>query len=335
MAQASTGFQSQVSTIPAPGVEGDFNTLNPFYFFPAGPGGLVAGNNHVAGAIAGLVVGRWCWTENNYLDTDNAPTVVNNYASAAGGAPIGILPRRQQGLITTFLAEASMVVPTGLAVGVLSSGDVWAVNRGSGQALIGQKAYAAFADGSTSFAATGTPTTGASSSSTGSFAAETFSVTASVSGNVMTVTVVGSGTVYPGSLLTGGGTGTVSAQLSGTTGGVGTYALTVPEQSVASTTITGGYTLFTAGTVTGGTFGVGDVLTGSGVTAGSFITLVIAGGGTTGSTMVVSPYNQTDSGNTISVAATNVETAWYAQSSAGAGELIKISRTPSAPASIY
>ena len=325
MAQSSQGFQSAVNTVPAPGVEGDFNTLNPFSFYPAGPGGLVCGDSKLSGGAGGLVVGRWAWPENNYLDTDNAPTVVNNFGT---GIPIGLVPRRQQGLITVFLAEASLVIPTGNMVGILSSGDVWVVNRGSTQALIGQKAYAAFADGSTSFAATGTPTTGASSSSTGSLAPEVFSVTASVSGNVMTVSAVGSGTVYPGSTLTSGATGQVSVQLSGAAGGVGTYALSVGEQSVASTTVAGGYTLFTAGTVTSGTFAVNDVIGGTGTTSGSVVTYIIAGGGTTGSTMVVSPYNQTNSGEVIAVTAINAETGFYAVSSGAVGEIVKIVRTP-------
>lgn len=58
---------------------------------------------------------------------------------------------------------------------------------------------------------------------------------------VMTVTVLGSGTVFPGMNLAGTGVkpGTlVLSQLSGTTGGVGTYLVSV-SATVASTTITG------------------------------------------------------------------------------------------------
>lgn len=66
------------------------------------------------------------------------------------------------------------------------------------------------------------------------------STTASISGTTLTVTVLGSGTLYVGNTLSGTGVtqGTVIlAQLSGTTGGVGTYQVN-NSQTVASTTIT-------------------------------------------------------------------------------------------------
>lgn len=68
----------------------------------------------------------------------------------------------------------------------------------------------------------------------------TASVTASISGTTMTVTAVGSGTLYPGCHLSGTGVtaGTqIVNQLTGTTGGVGTYTVN-KSQTVASTTIT-------------------------------------------------------------------------------------------------
>ena len=80
--------------------------------------------------------------------------------------------------------------------------------------------------------------------------AVTASVTASIAPNTnsntgtMTVTVVGSGTLYPGmnlqSATSGFQTGTIIwSQISGTTGGVGTYLVSV-SQTVASGTIVGG-----------------------------------------------------------------------------------------------
>lgn len=72
--------------------------------------------------------------------------------------------------------------------------------------------------------------------------AVTASTTASIAGTTLTVTVLGSGTVYPGMNLTGTGVipGTiVLTQISGTTGGVGTYQVS-QSQTVASTTIVGG-----------------------------------------------------------------------------------------------
>lgn len=67
------------------------------------------------------------------------------------------------------------------------------------------------------------------------------SVTGSIAGNVLTVTAVGSGTLVPGMLITGTGitNGTIlGMQLSGATGGIGTYKVSI-SQTVVSTTISG------------------------------------------------------------------------------------------------
>ncbi len=71
-------------------------------------------------------------------------------------------------------------------------------------------------------------------------ASATPSVTASISGRVMTVSAVGSGTIAVGALLVGTGivSGTyVVAQLTGTAGVAGTYTVS-QSQTVASTTVT-------------------------------------------------------------------------------------------------
>jgi hypothetical protein len=68
-------------------------------------------------------------------------------------------------------------------------------------------------------------------------------VTASITTTTMTVTAVTSGTLTNGSILSGSGVTTNSSiitQLTGTTGGIGTYTIS-PSQTVASTTITGTY----------------------------------------------------------------------------------------------
>lgn len=74
-------------------------------------------------------------------------------------------------------------------------------------------------------------------------ASVTASIAAATGGNpgILTVTVVGSGTLYPGMALAGTGVtkGTkILSQISGTTGGVGTYYVDI-SQTVSSTTITG------------------------------------------------------------------------------------------------
>lgn len=79
------------------------------------------------------------------------------------------------------------------------------------------------------------------------FAPAIASITASISGSVMTVSAVGSGTLYAGNTLSGTGVtqGTVIlSQYSGTTGGAGTYQVT-PSQTVASTTVVTNTKFFT------------------------------------------------------------------------------------------
>ena len=66
------------------------------------------------------------------------------------------------------------------------------------------------------------------------------SITASIAATTMTVTAVGSGTIYPGATIAGTGVTADTAiisQVTGTTGDTGTYLVT-KSQTVASTTIT-------------------------------------------------------------------------------------------------
>jgi hypothetical protein len=319
---ASQGFQTQAYYNPAPGVEGDFASTNPRATVLAGPGGLIAGDN-------GLVVGRFAWTTDEFVDADGAPAVANNY----GAGPVaGFVHREQQGLITVYLEEATMLVPKGFPVTVFDGGDFWVKNNGSAQALPGMKAYANFADGTATFAASGAASGGTSSAST--IAAETSSSTGSISGNVLTVTAVASGTIYPGTVISGTNvaTGTqiveqlLPLETGEAVGGIGRYSVSIPEQTVASTAISGGYGLLTVGGTLTGSFGPGDTLSGTGVTAGTTIWQQLTG--TTGGagTYVVSP-SQTVSSGAIN-SATNVETKWVCRSSGLPGEIVKISSWP-------
>lgn len=319
MVQSSAGFQAQVNQLPAPGVEGDFATLNPFYEYPAGPGGLVAG-------VQGATVGRFCWLDPTYLGPDNAPQLVNNFGS---GIPIGVLGRRQQGVITVFLAEATLVVPAGLPIGVLSAADLWLRNRGTTQAVPGNKVYANLTNGAASFAPTGQAS---SASVTGSIAAASASVTGSIAGNVLSVTAVGAGSVVAGAQLYGsvGGTGvlagtTIISQLSGTPGGIGTYAISPGEQTVPSGTLSLSYGILTVSAVGSGVIGVGGAVTGSGVTAGTVIGSLGTGTGGTGTYNVNTTQTAASGAMTIG---TTIETNWYAVSGGLPNEVVKCTRLP-------
>lgn len=313
------GFQKSVNTQPAPAVAGDFASANPRASVLAGPGGLVAGPN-------GLTIGRFAWLSASVVDANDAPAIVNN---TGAGIVSGFVHREQQGLITTYLSESGMLVPAGFQVTLMDAGDFWCVNDGATQALVGQKAYANFADGKVSFAATGA---GLTASATGSIAANTGSFTGSIADDIMTLTAIGSGVAVPGGTVTGTGVATGTKILSQllpllvgeTLGGVGRYAVNIPEQTVASTTISETYGTFTAASALVGAFGVGDVLSGSGVTAGTTITALGTGTGGLGTYIV--DQNAVVTSTTIT-AGINSETKWICRSPGLPGELVKISST--------
>ena len=311
----SGSFQKQVNSQPAPAVEGDFCSTNPRYSVNAGPGGIVAGSS--------LIVGRAAWVSPP-LDGDNFPAVANSFGA---GNITGILHREQQALFTAYLQETSMQVPAGFNVTLMASADLWVKNNGSTNAQVKQKAYANFADGKFSFAATGAATSGATS--TGTIAAETGSSwTGSIAGNIMTVAGAVTGLVVPGGILSGTNviTGTqVLSQISGTANGDGTYYVST-YGTVASTTISETYGLFTAVSGLTGTYAVGDVLAGSGgggVATGTQITGFGTATGGLGTYYVQTTQTVTSSSITSVL---NVETPWIAMSAGNVGDLIKISR---------
>jgi hypothetical protein len=311
------GWQTQVAVQPAAFIPGSRVSQNPLFSYDAGPGGLVSG--------ASLFVGRFAWVTPP-LDPNGGPTTANSFGN---GAPNGFLMLNQQALNTTFLSNAGMQVQPGAQTALQIAGDFAVQNDGTTEAQYGQKAFAFVASGKATFATTGTVFGGASA--TGStIVPATFSVTGSITGNIMTVTVVGSGTVTPGASISGTSIPTapapqVVAQLTGTPGGVGTYSLNVGEITAASETISGTYGLLTIGTAIG-TFAVGDVLTGTSgatVTAGTTITANITGSGGSAGTMAVN-ISQTSGSGTIT-ASLAVETAFYARSTGLPGEPVKIS----------
>lgn len=313
----ASGFQKQVNVVPAPGIPGRFASANPRFAYVAGPGGLVAG-------AGGVQAGAFCWAVPGALDVDSGSQVVVN---SGAGPVLGFVGDELQGLLTSPLTKSSMTIPQGFMVTAYTGGDFWVQNSGSGQCVQGMKAYARFADGAVTFAATGSAATATASS--WSISAQTFSVTGSVSGNVLTVTAVGSGTIYPGAVISGTGVTTgnnIGQQLSGTPGGVGTYSLVLGEDTTVSETITGTYGLLTLTTVATGTFGVGDTLSGTAVNAGTFITQFITGTGGSGSTAAVN-LTTTASAGTLT-GATSVETKWIAMSGGLANEFVKISSQP-------
>lgn len=315
------GYQTQVNTVPAPAVAGDFASMNPRQVLDAGPGGLVAGSS-------GVNVGLWAWVSYQGIDPDNAPTLVNNFGPSA---PSGIICRENQGLNTVYLSNASQFIPSGFAVTVFASADVWVVNNGTTAAVYGNKVYANLANGNSSFGSTGNAGT---ASINGSIGAGTASVTTGyVIGNVLTVVTMSSGTMQIGALVYGtiGGSGVTAgtfivAQLTGTGGQAGTYALSKGEQSVGGTVggaLSSTYGILTVGTLSSGAIYVNGSITGAGVATNTVITAQLTGTGGTGTYVV----NNTQ---TVGAAALTTgqtwETNYYALSAGQVGELIKISK---------
>lgn len=139
------GFQSQVNVVPAPAVAGDFASTNPAMSIVNGPGAFVADT-------AGAVVGRFAWA-----DTGTNTKVTNS----GSGAPTGFVARMQQGVITAYLADNSMVIPQGMPVTLFSEGDFWVKNTdASAASVIGNKVFASNTDGTIRFAAAGATVAG-------------------------------------------------------------------------------------------------------------------------------------------------------------------------------
>ena len=296
------GFQTQVNVNPAWGLPGDFADANPRWNIPAINGALVAG-------AGGVQAGRFAW-----IDPSGTYAV-----NRGGGAPAGFVHRELQGLILTYLAETSQLIPAGFEVSVFTGGSFWAANAGAGAVAIGMKAYANFADGSVTFGATGNAPVGASV--TGAVAASTGSFTGSISNNVFIVTAVSAGVVVPGGTLAGGATiaGTqVVGQLTGVTGGIGTYQVNL-QQNVASGTITETYGTLTITAVGSGNIAVGSSFAGAGVVAGTTVTAFGTGTGGNGTYIV---NNNTVVASTALTVAGGIETKWIAMNPAGPGELV-------------
>lgn len=315
-------FPNQVNVQPGIGVAGDFTSGNPRSFIDAGPFGLVAGTQ-------GVAVGRFVWLSYATADADGAPASVNNFGF---GAPSGLIHREQQALITQYLGEATMVVPAGFEVSVMNGGDLLVSNSGSLQALPGYTAYANLSTGAVTFA------NGSSAASSASNTASTATVptptfTGVINGNILTMSSTPSGFVPLGAILSGTGvaTGTqIVSQLTGTVGGSNgaTYTVSIPEQTVAATTVTATYALVNVTGTPTGSIAVGGAITMTGLVSGGTAYVYQNGTGTGG----IGTYYAGSPTGTLAVvgspvafaSTTTVATGWIAASAGLTGELVKI-----------
>ena len=297
------GFQTAVNNSNPIGVEGDFASANPRASAHAGEGGLVAGPE-------GVTVGRFAW-----IDADGV--TVHNYGDGAT-APDGYIHREQQGLITTYLAESSNVIPGGFPITLLTAGDFLAQVRGNA-ATKGAAVYASYADG--------TPQIGAApagASATGSIGA-TFTATRN-SASQLTVTAV-TGLISIGDTISGTGVPagtTIAGQVSGTTGGAGVYSTNV-DTTAAAATVTSFGNVLNVTAVASGTLPVGAAISGTGVPANATIASQVSGaaGGVGVYTLEVSATAYAASTALTTVG--GVLTKWTARSVAAVGSLTTIS----------
>lgn len=315
-------FQTGTRNLQAPGLAGDFASMNPYRSVLAtqvyGATGFKAGPN-------GLTIGLFGWVS-------PSGQFVNNHGA---GVPDGFVGRGGMlALITVYLNGFGYTIPSGMGTpNFYDGGDFWATNSGTTECTRGMKAYANNVTGVVTFGATGAPTTGGTSTAstistqTGSSAAST------ITDNIMTTGPSVTGTLVPGGVLSGSGVAagtTIVSQVTPliageTLGGVGRYFVSPRDQTVASTTISETYGLLTiGGTVVAG-YAVGQTLTGSasGLVAGSTITGLGTGAGAAGTY-----YTQTQTASSGAInSLANTETAWVCQQYGQPGDVVKISKT--------
>lgn len=232
----TAGFQRTVNLQQAAAVAGDFASANPRASVVGHEGTLVAGAN-------GVTVARFAWA-----------TAAGLVSNAGVGKPTGFVHRRQgSALITQYLAEVSSLIPAGFEVTLMATGDYWVAPAAS--VSLNQKVFANLGDGTIVGGAAGATIAG-------------FVGTASFATNVMTVTVATSGTVDVNDVVTSAGVaaGTyVTAQLTGTPGGVGTYSLSTSPGTIAAQAVTTTSHVETDYIITGfpvgGTGAVGELVT--------------------------------------------------------------------------
>lgn len=303
------GFQGSVNQYLSPAVAGDFASANPRASYLSGEGALIVGEG-------GVIVGNFAW-----VDSDNVLAVSNGSATA----PAGFVANEHQGVIVGLTNEASMVVPQGLPVTLYNGGDFWATTHST--TTIDQKVYAMFADGSIVTAATATPPVAAS------VTADTGGVfTGAISGTTLTISAVTSGHLRVGDLVTGPGgssdpiaANTYITALGTGTGGTGTYTVN-NSQTSTSATVTAVGTTMTVTAVGSGALSVGEPITGTGVTAGTYIVSQLTGSAGSTGTYTISTAQRFVS--TTVTATGGVETKFYAASAGSTGNLIKITSTP-------
>jgi len=316
------GFQTTVNLTSPVGALGTKASSNPVATLDAGPGGFVAD------LVNGLHVARFAWI-------DSTGTILTNHApGGVPSAPDGFVANELQAFLQRISDDHSLVIPAGQMATAFGRGDFW-VNCGFAACTRASKVFVNLFSGAIIPGATGSfpiYPSGADAAFTASFAT-----------TKMTVSVLASGTIGIGHLVTGAGLPAntrVLAQDSGTVGGAGVYSLSTTPGTVASEACTstaadtvGGASVtasfatsvMTVTAVTNGTLVPGQLLQAAttGLAAGTYI--VSQASGTPGG---AGTYNLSTTPGTIASGAVTasawIETPWYFNSVANPGELAKI-----------
>lgn len=294
------GFQVLVNNQPAPGVAGDFYGANPRAVVLAGPSQLVA-------PAGGLIVGNFAWAD---LTTELVSQTYNP------NGQLGFLRRSDQAIIVTYLGISTFVLNAGFMVTLFSQGDFWGLFAGG--ATPGQKVYADPSNGAL-IAAASTPSVASVTARMGA------AFTGVVATNVLTVSAL-TGLLHPGDLISGTGVASVvlGAQLTGPTGGAGTY--TFVHADVSSEAMTSTSTVLDVTAVASGVLAPGDDLVGP-VGGGQIVSQTVSTEtdghlGGKGSYTTTASVQALASG-TVTVNA--IATPWKVKSTAAAGDVAKIS----------
>lgn len=226
------GFQTQVNRQPGVAQAGDFADANIRMTVIAGPGGFIAGALPRA-----PIVGQFAW--GSLLPAGAAAANQSGLTAATTGqqvfgtyqgdlsTEIGFVHRAgNPTIIVNYLGQTTEVVQPGLIMTLHNKGGFWA--QFAAGAAVGQKVFALYNGGGCVAMAAGT-------------SGQVAGLTASLANTgVLTVTVVGSGTVRVNDVATdaAGNSYAITSQLSGTVGGVGTYQTSLLGVTQASGAVT-------------------------------------------------------------------------------------------------
>jgi hypothetical protein len=276
------GQSTQVAFTPSANNNGATITS---YTAVSSPGGITTSGSSSPITMSGLS------TNTSYTFTVYATNSIGNSASSAASNSITTPAIPPKYLVVAGGGGGSGGSNCGAGGGAggfltsdfsLSGGITYTVTVGTGSA--GTTGAAAAKGGSSSLTSTAL-----GSAFTASIAPATSEFTGSISGTTLTVTAVTTGPIYPGQVLYSLyplNKTMIMSQLTGTTGGIGTYSVS-QSQTLASGVINAAYTgLMTVTAVASGTLAVGQAISGTGVDANTVILQFVSGSGSTGTYLV-------------------------------------------------